>query len=591
MVSKSRTKLASAAGRWGVDLAAAIRWRVCALILFSLFWGSESVMLHHATAAETIEKPCSTLDECLRLVGAPGTCCGISKDEQALAQRIWEIGAPAIPGLIDLLDDPNEQVRERVGYILRDIGGLNASHLPALIDARRRGNGWIPPAIARIGTPEAMRFLVDDLHRDPELDTQVTWALVSRSGEAIPYLLDEFTCTDDCDPRFFRAVGSVLREIGDVSAAAVPRLMAIAADDGRPLALRIGAIGVLGDIGRPAAAAAPFLRALLLRPDTVASETSAELGTIAAYALFRLGDAAAVPSLVEAVRSESGWRRAFAVRDIASLGPSGIAAGPFVRGLLTDPDWDVRVQAAEALGWIGYREAIPDLFRATENADWRLVYQAAWALGVLGAREAAPRLEQIRDSYWYPVVRVAASEALETLQTGRVGAADHGWDAISRRMEQLDELTRRAADCKSRRVFWQDKWLVPAPTSEGETELKIESGTFIGTNNGEWGGELYFRDLAGRKTKLAEDNILGIYQTSSGMVAVAGLAHLTLNWGRIYALNVSSTGGDWRAATLLTLPGEPHGLAVTPDGDLLIVAGDWSVAMRRGAAIEWLPCR
>lgn len=562
-------------------------WALAAFLLLS-----EGVLLHHAIAGETVQKSCSTLDECLRLAGTPGTCtrnCGISKEEQALAERLWEIGSPAIAGLIALLGDPDEHVRERVGYILRDIDGLDASQLPALIEARRQGNGWMPLAIARIGTPEAMRFLVDDLRRNPEIHSQVTWALISRSAQAIPHLLDGFSCAGDCDPRYFRAIGFVLHEIGEASSAAVERLTAIVADESQPLALRKGAVRVLGDIGRPAAAAAPLLRTLLPGPGTAVSEL--ELGATAAWALQRLGDAAAVPSLIEAVRGATGWRRALAVRDIAELGPYGISAGPFVQGLLTDSDWDVRVQAAEALGWIGYREAIPDLIEATDSKDWRLVYQSAWALGVLGAREATPRLKRIRDAYWYPAVRLAASEAIDALQVGKVGTTDHGWDALKSRRERLERFTWQAAACGKGQVLWRHEWEEPSRASGGSSELKVEGGTLIGTNNGEWGGELYFRDLAGKKTRLVEDNILGIYRTSSGMVAVAGLAHLSLNWGRIYALEASSTAGDWQASILLTLPGEPHALAVTPDGDLLIVAGDWAVAMRQGATLEWLPCR
>jgi hypothetical protein len=225
-----------------------------------------------------------------------------------------------------------------------------------------------------------------------------------------------------------------------------------------------------------------------------------------------------------------------------------------------------------------------------DRRDWRLVYHAVWALGVVGGKEATAQLQQIRDSYWYPPVRIAASGALDALQTGKVGASDHGWDAIKNRMLELERLTWQAAQCKRGQVLWQGKWEKPIRTSGRNAELKVESGSFTGTNHGEWGGELYFRNLTGGEVKLLEDNILGIYQTSNGTIAVAGLSHLSIDQGTVYALR-ASTDGNWEVSPLLTLPGRAAGLTLTSEGDLLMVAGTWAVAMRAGGKLEWLRCR
>jgi hypothetical protein len=141
-----------------------------------------------------------------------------------------------------------------------------------------------------------------------------------------------------------------------------------------------------------------------------------------------------------------------------------------------------------------------------------------------------------------------------------------------------------------REVLWRGTWIEPGRISSGSTELKVETGTFIGTDNGEWGGELHFRDRAGWKTRIVEDNILGIFETANGPVAVAGLSHMIINRGRVYALSASSSG-DWQAATLLTLPGRPDALTMTTDGAVLMLGGNWAVTLRDGQDLEWLQCR
>ncbi|HET9475423.1 MAG TPA: hypothetical protein VFO82_16095, partial [Steroidobacteraceae bacterium] len=122
-------------------------------------------------AAET----CATLEACLAKYPAAASRVGL--EEQALAKAVQKYGAQAVPGLIKLLESDSSNARELAGYTLRDIDGLKPEHLPALMKARRNGDGWIPPAIARVGTPEAVAFLVEDLRKDPEIHTQVTVAL------------------------------------------------------------------------------------------------------------------------------------------------------------------------------------------------------------------------------------------------------------------------------------------------------------------------------------------------------------------------------------------------------------------------------
>src|SRR5215813_10542281 len=201
---------------------------LAAKVKLAAAWILISTAVYTPSVAEEAPKLCSDLKQCLQLAAVPGNCtvpCGIPVNDVMLAQLFWQMGAPAIPGLIKLLDNPDESVRQRAGFILRSIDGLRESDLPALIEALRRGNGWIAPAIAHIGTPEAIRSLVGDLRAHPESDTQTTWALTSLGARAVPALMSEFNCRSGCDVTFFRAVASVLRDMGPASTGAVGTLV------------------------------------------------------------------------------------------------------------------------------------------------------------------------------------------------------------------------------------------------------------------------------------------------------------------------------------------------------------------------------
>src|SRR5262245_21245127 len=104
---------------------------------------------------------CATLDACLGKVPAVASSSpGVGPEERALAKALQRHGARAIPGLIKLLESGSESSRKLASYTLRDIQGLGPEHLPALTRARLGGDGWIPLAIASVGTPEAIAFLV-----------------------------------------------------------------------------------------------------------------------------------------------------------------------------------------------------------------------------------------------------------------------------------------------------------------------------------------------------------------------------------------------------------------------------------------------
>jgi hypothetical protein len=96
-------------------------------------------------------------------------------------------------------------------------------------------------------------------------------------------------------------------------------------------------------------------------------------------------------------------------------------------------------------------------------------------------------------------------------------------------------------------------------------------GWLLGSNRGEWGGELAFKSPDGPVIILAEDNIVEIIRMPSTFVAVAGLAHLSMSEGAIYEISANDRGVP-RAERRHVLPGAPGSIRLLRSGDLLITA-------------------
>ncbi len=143
---------------------------------------------------------------------------------------------------------------------------------------------------------------------------------------------------------------------------------------------------------------------------------------------------------VAQLRSEDLATRLEAANALGALGPQAADAARPLADLLSDPYWDVRMAAAEALAAVG-RPAVPALVRKLQGDDYWATTWAARALGRMGGRapEAIPALVELlsdpsRD------IRAAAMQALE-----RIGHLDAVADAVAKARNDEDRRVRRAA--------------------------------------------------------------------------------------------------------------------------------------------------
>lgn len=523
-----------------------------------------------------------------RIPGVATDGAGMNGDEQRLAKDIQAFAAAAVPHVLELLDSDMPRVRRFAGYVLRDIEGLTEKDLDALMNARRRGDGWIPPAIARIGSPRAIQFLVDDLRTRPESHTQVTGALELAGARAATPLAHLFDSPAAVNIELADAVCSVLGSMASNAAPAVDILVARARLTQGPIENRRFAIKEIGCIGPAARRAIPTLQA-------IAASEPRKFDDVVKAAILAIGTPEAVPLQIAELRDHPDIIH---LRDIAEMRENARGAGPAVVALLTGTKHEVRVAAARTLGFIGYDGASTPLIKLIEKEDdWQLVYVATESLGRLGASAALPALDKVATTHWYPPVRDSAGRAGRVIRgkeqypaskfrgnfafeyfdyenvrcscAGKRPSLTHGPDELS--PDELSSLTYTAEILE----YDSDGEKKTTQNQTPNVGLKTPAGVLVGADRGEWGGELMYLDGKSAPLRLLDGNVRGIHRHPAGIVVVTGLAHMMSNRGALYRAKTVGSG-KYEVSYWKTLPGAPRASGILPNGDLFVscIGGD-----------------
>jgi HEAT repeat protein len=147
----------------------------------------------------------------------------------------------------------------------------------------------------------------------------------------------------------------------------------------------------------------------------LSSDLDGGVRVAAAEAMWRLGDERGLDVLVAGVVGQYVDDTMICLRGL--VGPKDRRVQEYVRGKLTDDYLSVRLQAALALGELGYDDGYTVAMQAITNPDPRERHLAALALGAIGRSDSQPALAPLlKDSE--PGVRLAAATALLQLKPG-----------------------------------------------------------------------------------------------------------------------------------------------------------------------------
>jgi HEAT repeat protein len=569
----------------GLQTRQAMAWRV----VVARLWITLVVM----TCVLPLQTCCSgetSLADIAALVersAAPGP--DITKEEEATAQRVRSLGPQAIPYLLPLLKkEGDKEVRELASYILGGMEGLTEEHLDALTQSRRNGDVWIPPAIARVGTPEAIAFLVEELKKAKTDDPQLVTAFQILGERAVPPCV-ELIKSGSSNVSTVRTVLNIFRRLGEKAESAIVPLTEFISNKESPENRVITAVVALGAIGPKARTAVPALLAL----------PKGRLGLIPTWvddALAAMRAPEALPRLIQRLdRAGPADHRLF--YDIGLFKEKGREAGPALLRCLRQNRLGTREWAARTLGFVGYAEAIPDLLPLLQSSDWRVVYASVESLGRLHAKDALGPLDKIAASYWHPAVHEAANKAIRVIRgTAQyepgIPLLDYGSaeafnqddcadiprsDVNHFYVQQRDHLSRE----QLKKLAYEAEITSFGVGKDGRTPekhvtarrqvpnvgIRVEGGYLLGSNRGEWGGDLIFRNTEGRQTILLDASVCGIYRMTSGIVVITEAAQV--NRGAVFTVS-KSADGTWRASKWKELPGEPLAAGVRPNGNLFV---------------------
>jgi hypothetical protein len=256
------------------------------------------------------------------------------------------------------------------------------------------------------------------------------------------------------------------------------------------------------------------------------------------------------------------------LREIAEFGPAGRAAGESLMPFLTSTNGAEQAYGILTLGFIDYDPAIPSIEEALGAKDWRVVYAAIWAAGWLGAPDSAAKLDKLTARYWLVELRRDAAQVAAALRSPQGRMKRGTWDVMDRGIKRdptwtvADGARGRQQSCPGSLWEWQGEKFKMVPGRDVEAHaLNFGNGNMwgdlVGTDHGEWSGELTWIPKQGVPVVLARDNVHGMDYDNDGAIVLFGLAHLGFNYG--YALKVTrNADGSWAQTDIARLPGEPQ---------------------------------
>lgn len=117
---------------------------------------------------------------------------------------------------------------------------------------------------------------------------------------------------------------------------------------------------------------------------------------------------------------------------------------------------------------------------------------------------------------------------------------------------------------------------------------RVADGWLVGLDVGEFGGGLWWFGSDGKDNKkLSSENIVGFVNTSTGILALAGLAHLSLHDGKILKI-VGDTRTGRKVETLVSLGSAPRTFVSESPDTLLVLTTDSLIRVKTSGAVEKL---
>jgi len=236
--------------------------------------------------------------------------------------------APAVPALVELLDDRSEAYRADIAQLLCDLGPPAKGAAPFLVRLLKEKKARSPELVVKVlgriapDVPEVVPVLVAGL-QDRQLRSAALEALCSLGSSArgaIPALRDAIRAAKADAPAEGIASPAVVFTLAKLGVDAIPLLIELLDEPDSMFPRRVAQ--VLGEIGPAAKPAVPALTKALQNDDPFVRRD-------AACALWQIDkNSAGVPVLAAMVKDGGSWLVEPAAAALGEIGPAAKAALP-----------------------------------------------------------------------------------------------------------------------------------------------------------------------------------------------------------------------------------------------------------------------
>ena len=539
-----------------------------------------------AKAAGAIPVPkgldtCAPLSACLTLLDrvVPAQDDGEGSNSDILARDLRRFGEPAKQELLRRAVGSHAGWRNVAGAILADWGTWTVDDVPTLQAALVMDHGgWVARPLGQIGSPASIHALVEDLSQADDVANQTGFAL-SKLGERALAELMPLLENDEKS----RLAAEVIAEMKPLPIAYAATWTEVALDRREPLSERVAALRGIAALGPAAEQASIVLHVLL-------TSNEPEIKKQADITLTAVRDPIVIEQLAKACQPHApkfdflALKSIQCLNEIAEFGPEGSAAGDALMPFLDSENQAERAYGILTLGYINYGPAIRKIDEALDSKDWRVVYAAVRGVGWLGDKNATVKLDNLASSYWLVELKDDAARVASALRSPKGRLERAPWKTMHSGMQVnptsliTDGIRGERDACPSDLWQWQqEKFRIQQIRDVNAHALRLSNGDvngeLVGTDHGEWGGDLTWIPSKGAPVVLDRDNVRGMDYDGRGAIVLFGLAHMGFNYG--YVLNVTANGdGSWSQTDVAHLPGEPGSWArLKSDRVAIVTAG------------------
>ena len=291
-----------------------------------------------------------------------------------IAASLGQFGGPeVVDRLVRALGDSAWWVRMRSVQALEQIGaGAEGPLLVALDDPDSEIRVRAAVALERLGVPDNLVRMIESGERVPEAYETLVKLAATGAHEFLAELI--FHPSRQVRAAVVTAIGQAQRR--DLA----HEVVQVASADSEP-SLRTLAFGTLRSLG---------LREALPAAISGVTDSDQRVRSAAVELLGELGGAEVIRMLRAQTADPEAPVRAAAIRALGALG--GEAAEPDIRGLLGDPNAIVREAAVQSVAVARLPSLMPGLIELLRDNDPGVRRAAALAIGTLGDRSVVPAL-------------------------------------------------------------------------------------------------------------------------------------------------------------------------------------------------------